>query len=306
MPSIYLKPDEYAMYGLPSSTTESQIIQASTLINGYLQRAEGLIWVPDAVGNPCYMEASVPMITLTATTGFSPGQNVNVTVTGGVQAVSLGSSQCGLVAILDRNDPSKREAVIVQSINNSSNLVQLQNVQFAHDAGTLLEFGLVIFEELNMPAGRPITSVSKTPVVMVLAGQGRYGYTRRGTSSYLVDQFDLLAAITTFGGPPIWEIFNQNLVGVNPNGELWAPAGILMAYYTQIRFSYIAGWRYENLPPNIKTACANLVLAARTMPMNGAISSYRAGDTAIQRFGATYFSDDIKDSLEPFMARQYI
>ncbi len=304
MPSVYLEGDDKTIYGV-GSATDQQIEQSSSLIDGYLQRPEGLIWVPDANGNPCYMKAKSPSFTLTTTEDISPGDNVNVTVTGALLAISLGSSQCGLVAIMDRLNDEKREAVIVNGING--NTVQLTSVQFSHAAGSLLEFDLVIFEECQMPSGRPLTNVSKTPVRIVLAGQGRYGYPRRGNSFFEINEYNLLAAITKFGGPPIWEIFDQTLIGVDPGtGQLWAPAGILLAYYTEIRFSYIAGWTYASLPPSVKLACANIIGAMASIPMNGSIRSYRAGDTAIERFGSTYFSDDTKDLLQPFRARHYV
>jgi hypothetical protein len=300
MPSAYLQPSEYAAYGVPNATA-AQVTQASALIDGYLSRNEGLIWQPDANGNPCYMSAMTPVTTLTATGGIAPGQNVNVTVTGGVQV-----AQPGFVAILDRGTPSLTEACIVNSI--TGNVVQLVNVQFSHSPGCLLEFGMVIFEEREMPTGRPLTVVSKTPVQMVLAGQGRYGYPRRGNSGvYAVNEYNLMAAITKFGGPPIWEIFNQTLVSINPNtGELWAPAGILLAYYTTIRYSYIAGYQYASLPSQIKQACANIITAINFLPMNGAIAMQRAGDTQIQRFAATYLDEDTKALLNPYCARLVI
>ncbi len=302
MPSSYLQGDDKAIYGVPNAT-DSQIALSSSLIDGYLQRPEGLVWVPDANGNPCYMLSLSPSFTLTATDDIAPGLNVNVT--GAVQAISLGSSQCGLVAILDRGDDSKREAVIVVSI--SGNTLQLANVQFDHASGAKLDFGLVIFEECQMPSGRPLTNVKRTPVRMILAGQGRYGYPRRGNAFFEINEYNLLAAITKFGGPPVWEIFDQTLVGVDPNtGQLWAPAGILLAYYTEIRFSYIAGWTYDSLPPAIKMACANIVNAAVTFPINGAISSYRAGDTAITKFASSNIDDDTKALLEPFTARHFV
>lgn len=306
MPSQYIVGDiDKALYGVPNAT-DSQITLASSLIDGYLKRPEGLIWVPDANGNPCYMKALTPTLKLTATQAITPGQNVNVNVTGPVQAISTGSSQCGLVAILDRENDDRREAVIVNAINTTDTTITLTNVQFEHDSGSLLEFNLVIFEECQMPSGRPLMNVSRTPVQMILAGQGRYGYPRRGNAFFEINEYNLLAAITKFGGPPVWEIFDQTLVGVDPNtGLLWAPAGILLAYYTEIRFSYIAGWTYDSLPPAIKMACANLI-NANDVQMNGSVRAYRAGDTAIERFAATNFSDDTKSLLEPYIVRQFV
>lgn len=301
MPSSYLQSTDYATFGVPVSTSAGQVNQASAIMDGYMARPEGLLWTPDAKGNPCYMSAKTPLIVLTSSGSIAVGQNVNVTVTGGYAGI-----QPGMVAILDRANPSLTEACIVNSV--TGNVVQLTNVQLSHAPGCLLEFGMVIFEERQMPSGRPITVVSRTPVMMVLAGQGRYGYPRRGNSgAYAVNEYNLLAAVTKFGGPPIWEIFDQTKVGVDPNtGELWAPAGILLAYYTEIRFSYIAGYQYASLPSQIKQACANIINSMTNMPMNGSIKSQRAGDTGLERFGATYFDEDTKSMLDPFRARLFV
>jgi hypothetical protein len=305
MPSAYLQGSDPTTYGVPTATP-AQITQASAIIDGYLQRPEGLIFAFDAVGNPCYMVNMQPTFTYLATAPFNAGQNVNVTVNNSTFPISLGSSQCGLVAILDRANTNKTEACIVNAINGQ--VLTLTNVQFNHSVDCTLEFGMVIFEECQMPAGRPLTNVKKTPVQMVLAGQGRYGYPRRGNAFFEINEYNLLAAITKFGGPPIWEIFNQTLVGVDPTtGQLWAPAGILLAYYTEIRFSYIAGYTYSSLPSNIKQACANIISSITSIaPISGTIQTFRAGDTAITRFGATNIDNDTKMLLQPYMARFYV
>lgn len=305
MPSNYLQSGEYAIYGAPATTTANQVAVASTLIDGFLNRREGLIWSPDANGNPCYMNACTPTLTLTATQAITPGQNVNITVTGAFNAI-----QQGYVCILDRGNPSLTEAVIVNAVtvNQAGNgaTVQLMNVQFAHDINTVMEFGMTIFEEKQMPQGRSLTNVSKKPVVTILSGQGRYGYARRGTSSVNINVYNLLAAVTMFGGPPIWEIFNQSLVGFDPmTGQLWLPAGILMAYYTEVRVNYIAGYTYASLPPAVKQACANVINAINFMPLNGSILNYRAGDTAITRKAVSEFDDDTKVLLAPYVASIY-
>ncbi len=224
-----------------------------------------------------------------------------MTCTGAIAPV-----QPGMVAILDRANPELTEACIVNSV--TGNVVQLVNVQFAHEENSVLEFGMVIFEERQMPQGCPLTVISKTPVVNVLAGQGRYGYTRRSDSGYgVVNQYNLLAAITQFGGPPIWESFDQTMVGVDPNtGEIWLPAGVLLAYFTETRISYVAGYQYASLPSQIKMACASIVNAMSDFPINGSIKSQRAGDTAIERFSANYLNDNTKDLLNPFRARLFI
>ena len=163
---------------------------------------------------------------------------------------------------------------------------------------------MTIFEECQMPQSRPNVNVSRYPVQNVIAGRGRYAYARRNQSYANLDIYNLLATITQFGGPPTWEVFDQTKVSINPTTSmLWAPCGVLIAYYSEIHFSYIAGYTYLNLPSAIKFACANVINAAINVPMNGSIQNYRAGDTAINRFSDTYFDRDTKALLEPFKSR---
>jgi hypothetical protein len=305
MPSCYLQSGDYAAYGASSSTTAAQVTVASNLIDGYLYRREGLIWNPDVNGNPCYMAALEPSVSVQSTQEITPGLNVNLNVTGAFLAI-----QPGFVCILDRLNPLLTEACIVGAVtvnsNNTGAVVQLKSVQYTHAVNSALEFGLTCYEEIQMAQGRPLKNMSKKPVQVVLAGQGRYGYQRRGTSSVNINVYDLLATVTMFGGPPIWEIFDQTLVGVNPQtGQLWMPAGILMAYYTQIRLFYIAGYTYGSLPSAIKQACANVVNASINFPLNGAIINQRAGDTAFTRASATNFDNDTKTLLNPYVASIY-
>lgn len=305
MPSYYLQPQEYAAYGVPNATTV-QVAQASELIDAYLLRPEGLIYAPDGQGNPAYMVKPLPSITLTSTQTILPGSNVSIVVTGGTNAIALGSTQSGFVCTINKENSSITESCIVISVVGQT--VILSNVLFEHAEGSLLEFGLCIFESKQMPAGRPQTQLSRFPVNYILAGQGRYGYSRRGNSgAYALNEFNLLAQYTMFGGPPTWEIFNQTLVGVDPDtGNVWAPAGILLAYYTEIRFSYIAGFTYANLPSQIKMACAKIITSLVQMPINGAIKGLRAGDTAVQFFASTNLSEDTIALIYPYQARIYV
>lgn len=303
MPSVYLEPDDYAAYGVPNATAQ-QVSFASTTINGYLRRREGLLWSPDANGEACYMNAMTPQVVLVNADPISPGQNVNVTVTGVVNAANI--IQIGFVLILERTNSAATEACIVTSI--TGNVVQLANVQFAHDAGINMEYGLTLYESKVMPPGRPITTLAQWPLQKIMAAQGRYGYPRRGdTATSSVNTFNMLAVFTQFGGPPLWEGIDQTRVGFNPDtAQVWAPAGIMLAYFTDIRFSYIAGYTYSSLPADVKQACANIINAAAEFPVNGAVKNQRAGDTAIERFAASNFDDDTKTLLNPYKARLYV
>jgi hypothetical protein len=297
MPSAYLQPADYPGYGVPNATAP-QVQQASALIDSFLNRQEGLIWVPDGAGNPCYMESLSPSITLTAPSAILPGLLVEVPVTGPIQGVVPGT-----VLILDAANAALTEAVTVNSI--TGNALLLSQVQFSHAAGALLGSDQTIVEQRYMPQQRPITAVAKTPVVRVVAGEGRYGYGRRGDGPGIEMQaYNLLAVMSAFGGPPPWEQVTAASIGVDPRtGQLWFPAGIMLAYYSEVRVHYIAGWQYANLPGPIKQACANIIQGqGNGAQFAGNIQALKAGDAAMTRFGPSVIDADTKALLNPYRA----
>lgn len=312
MPSSYLTPADYQTYGLSSSTTQGQVTQASTVVDLYLKRPEGLVWVPDGTGAPGWMAALDPKVTYQCAGPIAPGQNVTVELTGGVAALQVGD-----VLILDRANSAIAEPVAVVSFGNGLQSiagvtppvqVTLQNVVFEHPGPCTLDAGMVIKQHKFMPDGRPITNLAFTPVARLLAGQGRYGYGRRGASSrYQVDEFNLLASLSHFGGPPVWEFFPMVNTGVDfETGQLWVPAGVMLAYYSEINLWYVAGYPASGIPPAIKMACANILNAQASLPQMGAMKSYKAGDTALERFAATVIDDDTRALLAPYLAKLFV
>jgi len=300
MPSSYLTTGDYATYGLPSTTTAAQVAAASTLIDMYLKRPEGLVWVPDGTGAPGWMAALSPTQTF-GSSAIAAGKNVTVPLTGGVASLLVGD-----VLILDRGSDQIAEPVAVVSITGQN--VMLQEVVFDHPGPCTLDKGMTIKQHKFMPDGRPVTNLAFTPVARLLAGQGRYGYGRRGASSrYQVDEFNLLASLSHFGGPPVWEFFPIINTGVDfETGMVWVPAGVMLAYYSEINLWYVAGFPASGLPSSIKAACANLIMAQSAIPQIGATKSYRAGDTAIERFASTVIDDDTKALLAPFRAKLFV
>lgn len=301
MVSTYLQSSDYANYGVPNATS-AQVTQASVLIDAYLQRPEGLIYVNGGNGLPCYMQSKTADMTMTVSGSITAGTNVIVTVTG----VTPKNSFVGQVVILDRLNTNVTEAVVIAAVNGNN--VTLSSVQFNHSPDALIEFDLVITEQRQMPQGRPLVQLFKIPAVNILGGQGRYGYGRRNSSdNMVVNEYNLLAAVSQYGGPPVWETFNPANADVDPlTGELWAPSGILLAYYTEIKIYYIAGYTYSTLPSVIKLACANIINAATQSPVNANFKSMRAGDTELVRFGPTLIDKDTQDMLKPFAARSFV
>ncbi|MBN3757221.1 hypothetical protein G3N95_30065 [Paraburkholderia sp. Tr-20389] len=309
MPSQYLQSADFATFGVPFATT-AQVTQASMLIDAFLRRPAGLLWAADANGNPAYMTGLNASLSLTSVSGFGPGNGIQAQVNGPVQMLQVGD-----VVVLDRvANPTLMEAVQITSL--SGNQVTLgttaanapQGVQFAHSAGCVMEFGLVLQEQRYLPKQRSTVMLSQTPVMRVIGGTGRYAYGRRGDAgAYNADNYNLLASINKFGGPPAWEIWPANTAaGIDvQTGELWVPAGIMLVYYSEVKVRYVAGFQYSNLPPEIKMACAQLITALANDPGIGNFKSAQAGDTKLERFAASNLSEDVKQMLRPWQARAW-
>ncbi|MFZ6727348.1 hypothetical protein ACO0K2_17790 [Undibacterium sp. MH2W] len=311
MPSAYIQPADYSAYGLPATTTAAQVIAASALIDAYLARPTGLVWMPDGAGNPAYMAGMNPDLTMTANAAFSSGASVRVAVSGPAQMLQVGDC-----VVLDRANPTITETVQVTGIDVSTGMViltlgstaanQPQGVQFNHAQGCTIESGLVITESRYVASGRSAVMLGCTPTVRVIGGTGRYSYGRRGDSGASnMDDFNLLASINKFGGPPAWEIWPANTsAGINvQTGELWVPAGMMLAYYSEVKVRYVAGFSYASLPAVIKQATAQLVA---DLSQSGALANfktYKAADTQMERFASSNISDDVKMMLEPYRSR---
>lgn len=307
MPSAYLQAADYAAYGVPNATP-AQVTQASAQIDGFLMRQEGLLWAPDAQGSPCYMAGTTPTLTLTLVASIAPGAVVTATLAG-----PLGMLIVGSVLIIDIGNPNATEALVVQAITGQQ--ATFTGVKFAHAAGATLQSGLTIVEQRTMPQDRPLTMVAQTPVMALLSGVGRYGYMRRSQDGVgSIDTYNLLAVMSKFGGPPAWEPWTPQPNSCDPRtGAVWVPAGVLLAYYTEVRIHYVAGWTYATLPSVIKQACANIVNnIAATVGIPTTMQRLQAGDTVQQRFAnrpgvlnSLLIDDDTKSMLAPYRLQLY-
>lgn len=305
-PSCYLNsPTEYETYGV-TFTNPAQVMRASLLVDHYLRRPEGCVWAPDANGQPCYMVSKSPSLTYTTAATILPGTNVVVPLPA---YVGDNDSLIGEVVVLDRLIPSLVEACVVKA--QTTGQITLTNVQFTHVGSVTpvtMEFGMSISEELTMPNQRSITRLSEWPIAKLLSGIGRYGYGRRTDQmlGYFYDA-NLIATLSAFGGPPAWVPFFVPASSLNPEtGDLWVPAGTLLAYYTDVKMRYIGGWSQTNLPGQIKLATAAIVDALGAAPMGPQIRRFNAGKTSIDRFSDTVLDPDIKSMLRPYMANWMI
>lgn len=301
MPSKYLSgASELERYGVAADTSEAQIIQASVLVDTYLRRVEGLEYIEDAAGNPVAMKSLVATGKFKILGGITPGKNIVADLFGPVSTLTPGT-----ILVVDKETPALAEPLVIISRTNSR--VIFKEVKYAHSTDAFYESGLVIFETKQLPSNRPLMLLSKAPVLRLLHGQGRYGYSRRGGSNnYTLNEFNLLAVMTQFGGPPVWENINIDFTDYNPQTcEVWIPAGIMLAYYSEVRMSYLAGYTYDNLPSIIKQATANIVNSQVTSPLNGNLKLIKAGDTQMERFLDTVLDTDTRLMLNAYRARVY-
>ena len=274
--------------------------QATLIVNAYLKRPEGLTFVSDASGAPIYMSGAYPTLLLKTTGPISAGLNVVVGITGGV----LGPYNIGEIVILDQGTTGIEEACVIASV--VGNNITLSSVKYSHASGATVSVGMVITEDRNMPTKRSIARVSKWPVANILSVLGRYAYGRRSDQvGGLYQEMNLLSSVQTFGGPPEWIPIPTAQVdwsAANTTGEIWVPAGMLMAYYSDVRIKYVAG--YPSVPDPVVRATATIANSIQTNPgMNGQIKSLTAGQSKAERLAASFLDNDTLLALQPFIAR---
>lgn len=299
MPSIYLQDADLSVYGV-SSATSDEILSASAIVDSYLGLNEGLVWTPDAQGLPCYMAALTSQFTGKLPSALPAGQPSTITW----PPATFGAyGMIGTVLIVDRATPTLTEALTVTGVDSTAGTITLTAPVKAHAAGAPLESGLVISEERAMDAKRSTTRMSRFPVARLIGAAGRYAYSRRSDQvAGLYNDYNLIAVLQTFGGPPIWQSIDVRQADVRPDtGEAWLPAGMLLAYYSDVRMSYVAGYPAASLPAAIRQATANIIKNAASAdyaPPNFRIA--QAGGSKFERFTDSQLDTDTKNLLEPY------
>jgi hypothetical protein len=287
-------------WGLPETLPTGVGQLASTIVDSYLMRPEGLIFIQDSNGNPTAMAAAAPTFTYKLASAIAPGNSIVVNVT----PATIRPDFVGEVLVLDFGTGTVEACVVVSTSGN--NQITLGTVQFAHASGAAADVGRVITEERNCPSKRSIIRVAKYPIINVLSMLGRYAYGRRSDQvGGLYQEMNLLASVQTFGGPPQWvPITITQSSWSDATGEIWVPAGMLMAYYSDVRVKYVSG--YLTVPDPVLRATAQIAASLiATQNLGGGLKMIAAGDTRLERFSATTLDDDVKRLLEPFKARTF-
>ena len=282
---MYLDPSEYAAYGIPDAT-DAQVETASRSIDAALGRPEGLLWMPDADGEPCYMAGMTASRAYTLQSPVTPGSTTTLTF----PKSHFTAAQAGMVAILDRaNVP---EAVIISSASGST--LTLEGVNHSHDAGATLEFGLVISEQAEVRCDETFF-VSRPPLARLLSfyGQARYPY----------------QAFPYYGQLPRWSAFPLDQTDYDAaTGDILLLEGTVYPAFSTARVQYVSGWSLPNIPPGIKQAVAALVTNAAALGaegISGNIKLLKSGDATIERFagaggGSSLFDSTTMNLIAPY------
>ena len=306
-PSVYLQPGEDVVAYGATNATSAQIVAASAIIDAFLKRPKGLVYLTDANGNPCMMAAAAAEMTYTLVSPISAGANVVATLAPGKITPDFVGEVFVLEAGSGAPNGSNVEACLVTAVGApGSNQVTLSSVQFSHAAGVTAQTGLTLVEERSLPNKRSVTNLAETPSVAILSLLGRYAYGRRSDQvGGLYQEMNLLASVQTFGGPPQWIIVDPTQASISPRtGEVWVPAGMLLAYYSDVRIRYIGGWTYLNLPGEIKAATAaiaNALISYAGQPPS--LSEISVGSGTMKKFTASVLDDDMQRMLTPYKAR---
>jgi hypothetical protein len=304
MPSAYLAPPECEFYKVPDADM-SDIQQASTIIDAYLERPEGLVWAPDGSGLPCYMAGLSPALSFTLPGALTPGLNKTIAF----PAASAGMTDLiGEVFVLDRANSGLCEAVTISAIDVAHGTATFARVAFSHAMGATMETGLTIVEDRAMAAKRSLTRVSRSPIVRLLSGMGRYSYGRRSDQiAGLGGNVNLLAEMQVFGGAPAWVPFDATQASISvATGEVWIPAGMLLSNYSDVRLRYVAGFPAASIPSGVKQATADIIRFNQEFPdVPGSFKTFAAGGTKLERFSDTVLDADTKSRLEPYRLKLF-
>jgi len=139
----------------------------------------------------------------------------------------------------------------------------------------------------------------------ILGASGRYGYARRSEFAIYPDLnygMNPLMIASFFGGPPGFTPIDATKIDVvGDMGEIWVPAGIYLAQYTEIVIVYNSGFHPFFLPTPLKQACAMVV--KNMLSRAGGVSALRsitAAGTANVSFTPDLIDSNIANILDYF------
>jgi hypothetical protein len=145
-----------------------------------------------------------------------------------------------------------------------------------------------------------VESLSDSVLSPVVSARGRYGYRRRGEAPVYPEAnygINPLQLASFFGGPPQFtDIDIQNIDFDARTGEVWLPAGLYLAQYSEVEMTYNSGFHPLDMPNAIKQATAALVLNMLVRPASGV-----RGFSGVGRMSMNFTEDYIDDTVERWL-----
>lgn len=145
-----------------------------------------------------------------------------------------------------------------------------------------------------------------TALLPFISASGRYGYARRGQQQVYPDlnyAANVLQVASFFGGPPAFTGIDITSMDYDPRtGEVWVPAGLYLAQYTEVVLAYNSGFHPLQLPTAVKQACAmiarNLLIRAGGVT---SLKSMRVGVRVLTEFTEQVIDPEVQRMLQPYV-----
>jgi hypothetical protein len=274
MSAAYLDTTDLERLGVGDATLD-QIGTASRTIDSFIDRPEGLIWIPGADGMPAYMAGLTPRLTLHLGAGIAAGSNITVPVANASMVMP------GEVLVIDRGVTGKTETLIVADISATSSTLTFQTVAMSHASGAVLDAGLVL-EETGTPNRMGVVRLPARPVARVISAAAA---SPRGSATF----------------------YQANASGPN-QAQIVAPFASLLfddmraLDRREVTIRYLAGFTLATLPEAVRQAAAAILKAVLDSPeMLGNVKVLTAGGTKIERWSPSVIDADTRRLLGPFM-----
>jgi hypothetical protein len=156
-------------------------------------------------------------------------------------------------------------------------------------------------ERNRLPGGRPITRASVTPLAIAEGATSPFAVLRarpappRGPNAETLSEF-----LATLGGPPAWLDLDPAQADYNAaTGEIWLPAGLFGALYSEVDMTYTAG--YTEPPEAVKLACAQIIRNMETHPASN-VRTAQLDRLQLEYFAGSLLDEEARRLLAPYVA----
>lgn len=296
----YIADADRALYGVGRAVDDRAIMRASRMLDGFLERPEGLVYSVDAAGAPCFMANATSSQTWKLVGAVSAGSNVSVRLNWTPQKSIIGE-----MLVLDAGVDGKTEAATVTALDGA--YVTLDKLAYDHADAANVAAGLLISDIVRPLGIVPRATLSRRPVVRILGIGFRFGGGPQGLSPGISGglgrrgYYDNMPYGDDYGLAPVtpaslgsYSIMDPAGVAfTSETGDITPGTGV----YAEVRVQYVSGFAAGALPPFVSLATAQIANAMADDV--GPYRRYAAGDTSIEKFANSVLSADTLTLLNP-------